>query len=320
MQRYSVSQVTCVKAIAQLEKKGYIAQAIPGKPRRITYEASAKREHDGLLILLNSIYTSVDEEATLFQQIKDFWSDVKGPVSTVRIDFSSNSNPLAAIRSMLDRHGSSVILAHVPSHNWIDAFKELNLPYYVYGGEMKHLQNTGCSAYDFRMGLEKMFTQLKKLNHTRVMFASNSGWDRMAKIIVEYHQKVFGDTLTIEESRGLCPVLSENTPEVWQSYLKTELQKQQPTAIIADGLYQLISIYNFCAKYRINIPKDLSVVCADDGETIRWFTPLPTRISSPNAQLAKYFIEWADSNYTKVGAKLVPVTWIEGDTTREYRS
>ncbi len=88
----------------------------------------------------------------------------------------------------------------------------------------------------------------------------------------------------------------------------------KPTAVILNQDIHVQSLYGFCFRNGIKIPRDLSVICMESTEHVEWCDPLPTRMRFPVQVASGYFKKWVRGGCQPMGVKYLELEWIEGES------
>lgn len=115
-------------------------------------------------------------------------------------------------------------------------------------------------------------------------------------------------------SGSACPIFNERVAAAWQEYWKKLFSTVKPTAVILNQDIHVQSLYGFCFRNGIKIPRDLSVICMESTEHVEWCDPLPTRMRFPVQVASGYFKKWVRGGCQPMGVKYLELVWIEGES------
>ena len=312
MKRYAVSQVTAKLAIRQLEKMGFLGSAQKGVPRKILRGRSVHKVKKKLLIMRSNQALAPVDQFMSIDVMKRTWQKYMGEVAELTVDIS-RTRVKKSWQLIIEEHHPDAVASFVLPEPWNTAIIESEVPLYMLGGAWKMDCKVTTAGYSQERATLLGLQKLREKGHRKVIYSLYPTQIMIATMIRRSYSNIFPE-LSDEAIETLTPVILENFPEVWQSFLHKYYIGVKPTAIIVNSIQHLICVYNFCAQHGIRIPEDLSIVCEEDVPEFAWFSPVPCRMEYPYDRQRKHFLKWVKSDCTWQNEVRFPMKWIGGDT------
>jgi hypothetical protein len=315
MKRYAVSQVTAKVAIRILEKMGVIGPAQKGLPRRILKGNSEEKRNKKLLIMQSDQALSPIDQFMSIDVVKRTWQKHMGEAIEVTVDIR-RTRVKKSLQKVLEEHQPHAVFTFVLPKPWNAAIQESGIPLYMLGGTSPKDPEATVSGYSQERATLLALEKLNEKGHQKVLYPLYPTQLMFSDEIRKAYKQTF-PSLSEEAIETYTPVLAENHPEVWQSFLQKYYFGVKPTAIIVNTIDHLICVYNFCAQHGLRIPEDFSVVCEEDMPEFAWFSPLPCRMQYPYDKQQRHFLKWVKSDCTWLNEIRFPMKWVEGITIAE---
>ncbi|MGC4013505.1 MAG: substrate-binding domain-containing protein [Luteolibacter sp.] len=312
MKTYKVSAKTSIAAIAHLEARGVISTAEQGKRRDILLKAKRAARCLETLLQLDDMTAPSGGHSINLRAYAAAWEDAGGRVVNLRFDFPRYTRPAKLLRDAVERYRADAIHLQVATLPWIKAAIALR-PTYLDGGERIPDEATGVS---FSMGGEvgRMAEKLHALGHRRIA-APTEMLAKSFEISIRRHlAEVLGLPPSSPEIVALCPIFPESVPAAWNGYWQKLFATTRPTAVILNKDLHVHSLYGFCARRGISIPRDLSVVCLESTDSLAWCDPLPSRMRFPVEEATACFKKWLRGGCRPLGWKKLALEYVEGAT------
>lgn len=321
MEQFNVSQTTVKSAIKILEQQGVISAPDKGRKRTILLQPgdTPKRNKRLLVLHVKKEFSSEFDQRSTQKEIQS-WKQNMGEVSIHALP-QVTRQPSKTIERLLKQYNPDAILSFVLPGDWNSVIMQTNTPIYMLGGNLgpKYSPRRIGSGYSQEEASELALSKLKKRGHSRILYPIHPVHLIFKQHILSAFHRVFPELGQVH-SNAFFPTLSEDLPDVWQSFLQQQYFTLKPTAIVLNRFEHLLSVMSFCLLNNISIPDDLSIVCEFDTSNCAWITPEPTRMAYPLQAQHKHFINWMESDCTSTDHKFFPMTWVEGKTIQNISS
>lgn len=318
MKNYSVSAKTCLAAISQLEARGVISSGEQGKKRRILVKSKSTLKSMSNLLVIEGCGPLSGEDIQQLHTYQTIWEEAGGSVQQVRFDLPRYRRPASLIHDAVQRYRADAILLHVPPAAWVRAAMA-ERPVFLAGGEFIRADITGV-GYNIQAELPRLVARLKAMGHERIAVPFYPVGPRMEEAIQQGVAQGLGLKADSKMVRDCCPIFPERVAAAWQEYWKKLFSSLKPTAVILNQDIHVQSLYGFCFRNGIKIPRDISVICMESTEHVEWCEPLPTRMRFPIEVAGAYFKKWVRGGCVALGVKYLDLEWIEGESVGKNRS
>lgn len=174
------------------------------------------------------------------------------------------------------------------------------------GGQITGKKLTGI-AVSLSIMLETSIEILATHGHRRICALVTPLCNKSRGIIMEgLEHSLTSRGIDFLPSYNMPPIQKHNTKELWKC-LTTLFSVSPPSAIITTEAIHLITIYSFCLKHQIHIPRDLSIIVTQESEHLPWLHPQPAYFEFPVNQYVSKISRWLE-NYPTTSCSPVLLT------------
>ncbi|MCH7225497.1 substrate-binding domain-containing protein [Haloferula sp. A504] len=313
-QRYQVSQRTCSAAVALLERDGMLGTAEPGKGPRIlpaAIEMHADSRTPVLLILHQSLVPIPHDEELLLRALQEAWEQEGGRVVWQGVDFQYRKSPGSRIETLIARHSADAIVTLCPGGTWPDETSK-RLPTFQLGGPPPREHAATLLAFSVSWEVSRVVRHLSERGHRRILATTEYPW--MVPSLIEGMRNADETDRAPDSLDRFCQACTTPAPEAWIRFWQENFLHLEPTAVIVDTDWQLLSLYGFCARAGLRIPNRLSVVMMGFNPLLEWLHPKPTMMWFPNDEVVRQFKKWIGRGMESTGNHLVEMTFKHGES------
>jgi hypothetical protein len=326
-ERYSTSRKTCMAAMDILERRRVVETASQGSRRRIKHsmesgDGSAKTtdiplQRGGLLIISSSV-SPISEQGWHFMRLYgDCWIRSGHGVNMAQVDYGRFRNPESLLKSLIENHQAGALLLYIAPKPWVLAAEKL-LPVYLAGGERS---GTTCAGDGFQLRSEvaRALLELRQLGHGRVLMPFEPHLAGFRALTTALMDETFGKSLNRGLIDELCPVFTESVPDAWQEYWRRAFSRTSPSAVILIRDAHVLSLYGYCTKHRIEIPRDLSIIHLGYSQILEWANPAVCQMRYPIRRGLAHFREWIRGGLQPTGMKYCDLEKLPGASVARAR-
>ncbi|BCU77925.1 substrate-binding domain-containing protein [Luteolibacter sp. LG18] len=317
MQTYSVSATTCIAAIGHLETRGVISAGEPGKRRTILAKPRSASRALETLLMLHDMNAPSGGHSIAIRAYSAVWEEGGGRVVSQRVDFPRYQRPGRLMKEIVERHRADAIILQVATLPWIKAAMAL-CPAFLDGGEVSKINAAGVS-YSMGSEIKRMAAMLYSLGHRRIAAPMELLPKSFEVSVRTRMSEVLGGSPGSAHIAALCPVFPEIVPAAWHGYWRKLFATVKPTAVIVSKDLYAHSLFGFCSRHGIAIPRDLSVVCLESPPSLEWCDPVPTRMRFPIKVAEGIFRKWLRGGCRQMPHTVVPLEYVPGETVAPPR-
>jgi hypothetical protein len=303
-QRYEVSKVTCERAFKLLELAGIISPAEHGKQRAILKRPGADRlkaDPGGLLIISDVSTASHPESIQQFEACSYFWKEEGGNVRHKTVDLLRQRNPAAMLATWLTGTDTAAILIEMPPTSWVDAAENTGLHVFRLGGDRATRTNRSTrSGFSTQSAYQAVFGYLRSMGHRRLLVP----WNRASpgrSWVLDALETAYHGILSRTEVQQAVPAVDHLSEGDWHNYWPVALAAARPSAVVLDRPHKAISLFCYCGRKEIKIPRDLSVFVVDGVSPIGWLTPPVAHLAIEDFAEVKHFVKWVQNGFMPKG-------------------
>ncbi|WP_193212761.1 substrate-binding domain-containing protein [Luteolibacter marinus] len=314
MKRYLTSARTCIGALQVLESRGSIGPARQGKRRVIRLSPAAEPSSSQTLLIIRGDGAVSRSEEIERQAYRLAWENEGGQSHVISLDFSRFKHPEEVLKGAIERYSPRALLLSVATTEWVQAAVRL-LPTFLVGGAWRAATN--LSGLGFKIGtvVESAVRKLHELGHERILIPVEPMGIEITVAVRQSLAEGLGEAASRVDIEALTPIFAEPISAVWKSYWERHFRINDPTAVIVGKDLHVHSLYGYCRRRGISIPRDLSLVCLEHTDQIEWTDPVPSRFGYPTGMVAKHLRRWRQRGCVPLGMKFFDLQWIEGETT-----
>jgi len=291
----NVSRPTVERVLADLTAEGLLAEAEPGKGRRILAGPLPVTANAGNNLLILGALPVAELSWTVQHLLDGIFTGAREDGWQVSYDDFELPHPGNwsgdLERLVKDHHPDRVILIS-PTKEVANWFRTSGIPFFCCGGVVLSMINeidgSGTSTKEMA---EVAVRHLVRQGHSRILYPLAPMHRHLKTVIVEAAGS-WGLGLKRIEIRRLMPVRRSLHPEGIQSDWRKWLSELKPTAVIVQHHRELLSLIGFCSMAGIGIPDELSVVSLAWEPVLKWMNPEVTAMEHPEDECAKRAIHW----------------------------
>lgn len=313
-----IHHTTAAEALGQLETKGFLKSAGPGKKREILIpdEAEGLRLKVGILLYEPQDIGTQPVNELRHQLSRAGLEPVVADTSLVELKFD-----VKRLESVVNACRADAWVVLAGSREVLQWFDEHGVPTFALFGNGKE---TGV-AHTGPIKSPQMREIVQGLIHL--------GHSRMVLLIAEHlrldHPVPLVDVYLDELERQGMPPGAYHLPE-WsrkqgslQACLKALFQVTPPTVLIVDDPLMLPAILQFLNQRKLSVPEDISLLCLDGDPSFQWMEPTIARLETDIEVSVCHAVRWATRVAKgKVGRRkfFTKAKFIEGATVGPARS
>ncbi len=268
-----VSHDSVRAALRQLEAEGRIVPQGLGRRRRATTGQDVEAKALRVAILLNDKVSElhVDMQRDIFQLRHGIESDGHICIFPRKTQADLHDDPARCERLVADTHADCWILIS-GSLDILQWFSEQPAPALAWGGRCIGV-SIASVGLDVAPGIGAAVQELGRLGHRRIVLIGPRFW-RMPTIGSGFVRAYINEleALGVRWSDYNMPEWRES-PEGLKELLESLFRITPPQALIVDHPSRLPTILGFLARRGLRAPKDISLVCIGQDETLRWCDP-----------------------------------------------
>jgi LacI family transcriptional regulator len=156
-----------------------------------------------------------------------------------------------------------------------------NVPFVLLDREVKGIE-CDLVLVDNHEAIRKLINHLIEQGHEKIALINGPTHISNAREREKAYREVLTlNSLPIDEALIFAThYIQDSTSEIISSLLSLS-SKKRPTAIVATNNFVGVNTIKALRKHRMNVPRDIAVVCFDDPEPISDFNPFLTVASQP---------------------------------------
>jgi hypothetical protein len=309
-----VSPQTAQAALALLEREGLLVSQGSGRPRRIEWPRVTASERPLLRVAI-LVAEAADRQTDYMVDLKHeligaghaaFFTPWLIP------DYGMN---VQSITSNFRRTEADAWIVAAGARPLLEWFVKEEVPVFAIFGRLTGLPLAGAIS-DKGAAIAKATQQLIKLGHRRIVFLTRRALriPQRAPLL-----QIFLDEL---EAHGISTG-AYNLPD-WDEdvdgfhrILNNLFQHTAPTALVVDESAFLVATILFLQSRRLQVPKDVSLICTDGDPHFTWCRPSVAHIRWDTAPVVRRALRWADNvarGKQDTRQKVVNAEFFEGGT------
>ncbi|WP_159434763.1 substrate-binding domain-containing protein [Rubritalea squalenifaciens] len=316
-ERAGVSRQTVQEALRLLERQGVIMPKEGRKARRVANTYREKPKSGMVLIYLrNSGLIRSAANVRNERRYIEIWEANGGTVIVKEMDFILHKDPPPAFfERMVTQYGMDAIVLTVAPLSWVNGAHQAGIPCLCEGGLVPNDGSVSLIAYDAALTMRHVLRYLKTRGHERILVPCSTYFASLHLL----YQAVYQEEMCVAEAdvENYIPRFVEHQPKIWMAYWERAFARARPTAVVCADTPILISLLSFCNSKGLKIPDDISLICLDYSENLRWYQPSIQMMKYPHERAAKDFERWIKGGLKSIGIKLYPMEIVkEADSVR----
>lgn len=312
--RYGVSRKTCESALNLLSIEGVLAPPAQGAKRQILSAASEGAPGRRRLLIIQSASVRDAPETLHFNsEIAKSWRDGEGEAVVESMNFLRHRAPESRLGELIHRHHADALLLINAPASWCECAMR-RLPTYFSGGDYDLGWPASFGSCRLPAEIAEAACQLRALGHERIVLPLHDETPTMAEAIRRKLRKALGGKPTDFTPEDMCPMFSEDIPEVWKDYWSRLFTRTRPTAVILMQSKHMLSLHSFCHTRGIRVPEDLSVVLLAADPQMAWLSPRPVILRFPYDAAISHIRRWIANGTRPLGEREFHLEVVPGET------
>lgn len=273
-----------------------------------------------LLVIVDRLHPPPPADEDLLTRIAEFWRSSGGAIHRVTGDMVRSRHPQSQMTRWIQQTAADCLLLHTPPAPWVHAANDCGLPNYSLGGDIGGA--SGRISYSFHSVIGFVKARLKEaidIGHRRILVAIGGPVDHerikelieasLSPMLLEHRRQSEGPPLDV--AIGFPDAAG---PEACYRWWPRILTDKQPTLVILVGVFEAVSLHEYCHRTGIRMPRDLSMVVMSDTPILEWLNPAPTRYRYPTDKALEHFRRWVEMGFPE-GHKLALTGELIGGST-----
>jgi len=286
-----VARNTVVGALKLLEREGLLVPQGHGRGRMIDLKG-ASREAGGMRVVI-LLYETADRQLPYMIDLHHLLEDA-GHVSVFArktlLDLGRNAERVAAY---VDSSEADAWIVLTGTREILEWFAARPVPAFALFGRRRQVRMAGAGP-DKVSAMRELVRRLVGLGHRRIVLMAREERRKPEPGALE---QAFLDELG---AHGIAPGPYhlpdwEENVEGFHERLAKLFQVTAPTALILDEGPFFVAALDFCAHRGIRVPKDVSLVCADDSPAFDWCLPSVAHIHWDSGPIIRRIVSWVEN-------------------------
>lgn len=291
--RMQVGRNTVRAALAILTKEGWISEGQPGVRREILKHGKQKRLKPKTKVVAFLAPSALERARSQVIYTVDGLRDHLGEIG-YRLEIHTSKafqleNPERTLESLVNKNPADLWVLHLSTRAMQEWFSQRGIPCLVHGSSHEGIQ-LPCVDLDYAAITRHAVGQLINKGHTH-----------MALMLPNQHlygdqqaEAAFWEALQIDNNpsrKGTVIRIPSNDPDsVCREFKRTMQQAEAPTGLILWRVLYANTVLTYAQQLDLQIPRDLSVICADNSPSAEWLVPALSRYQiQPEKIIAKLF-------------------------------
>jgi DNA-binding LacI/PurR family transcriptional regulator/biotin operon repressor len=312
LRELGVGRDTIKAALSLLEQEGVIINQGPSRRRKIAELSSASAPSLRIGILC---YDENDKADVVKQQLIFAFREEKHTAFIATETLHSLKGDVRRVSRFIERNKADAWVLSAASRTVTEWFLNEGIPAFAFYGAQSGISIAGVGA-DHNPAIISAVQKLIELGHRRIVSLSNRGRHSNALREAERTFLMQLESNGIQTSSYNLPSW-EDRPNGFLQCLESLFEHTPPTALIIEEPTHVIAVLQFCGKYKLHIPEDVSLICSEYTPNFDFSNPAISHITWDTKPMIRRMVRWADNiasgkedkRQTRIKAK-----FIEGGT------
>jgi DNA-binding LacI/PurR family transcriptional regulator len=199
---------------------------------------------------------------------------------------------LARVRRLVAQTKADAWIVHAASREIYDWFAAQPFPVFGFLGSFRGLP-IAATGPNFGPPFRECTEELLRLGHRRIVMIARP---QRRLPCPEHPETEFLDTM---EAHGIktgdfhFPLWPSSDSEGLHACLRTIFGATPPTALIVQEAKVFVATQQFLASRRLEVPRDVSLVCPDGDTVLDWQQPSAAQFKADSAPWVRRTVRWA---------------------------
>ncbi len=284
-----VNHKTAEAALCQLEREGVLAGQGAGRRRRVVPPTELQPRTSLRIAIL--LLDPADRKGEIHGELRYHLHKAGHVVFYPRKSVSELGGSLRRLSRMVKQSDADAWVVVAGSREVLAWFEAQGLPVFALAGRYQGLPVPSIGPNKLP-AMRRAMRKLVKLGHRRIVLLCRTV--RRVPVPGVFEREFLQEL----ESHGITPS-SFNLPE-WRedaaglhATLEGLFRVTPPTAVFLDEAVFVASFLQFCARRRLGVPTDVSLLCNDPDPSFSWFQDSVAHIGVDHRPIVRRIERWA---------------------------
>lgn len=288
-----VSPQTVENALALLQKEGVLEAQGRGKRRRIALPERGKASAPRLRIAM-LLWRRRGPYGPYINDLQHRLNEAGHEPFPTRLGLMELGMDLKRVRRMVGETKADAWIVHAASREIYDWFAGRPFPVFGFLGSFRGLP-IAATGPNFGPPFRECTEALLRLGHRRIVMIARP---QRRLPCPEHPETEFLDSM---EAHGIqtgdyhFPLWPSNDREGLHACLRMLFETTPPTALIVQEAKVFVATQQFLASRRLEVPRDVSLVCPDGDAVLDWQIPTAAQFKADSAPWIRRTLRWAEN-------------------------